>query len=409
LLIAMVVGWGVVSTGLVSSNDGSHVALARALALRGETTIDPDGQLTLWVDRARRDGHDYSDRPPGTAFLAMPAVAIGNALDPWLLRESLARREVFVVPATARYAHTYAIRARGRPPLAALQGTALALAGHTALIGAVGLVFVVLLLARLGVERSGQVFAVAALGLGSLWGPYSTMLFSHGTSATLVAATILLLHVDGERPRRWAAVLAGLAGGWAVASDYLLVLAVVPFVLACVPWRRWPLVLAGAAPIAVVTLAYHAVAFGSIWSIGYDFQTNFDFARSRAATFDGNFLRGLWVLWGAGEGAGVLVQAPVLFAGVVGLAAARRGRRWLLAFLPWAAVLCLHHTPWGGATRDHRYLIPALPLLGAGLGLAWQRWVVRSSARSRLLAVGLIVLVAASSLLVWSHFFSWRG
>ena len=60
--------WISLASGLVSSNDGSHVALARALALRGETTIDPEVGLTLWVDRARRDGHDYSDRPPGTAF-----------------------------------------------------------------------------------------------------------------------------------------------------------------------------------------------------------------------------------------------------------------------------------------------------------------------------------------------------
>jgi hypothetical protein len=372
-------------------------------------TIDPDSQLTLWVDRARRDGHDYSDRPPGTAFLALPAVVVGNALDPWFLRESLASREIYVVPAGTRYAHTYAVRARGRPPLAALQGTALALGAHTALVGAIGLVFVVVLLMRLGVGRGGQIFAVAALGLGSLWGPYSTMLFSHGTSATLVAATVLLLHVDGERPRPWAALLAGLAGAWAVATDYLLVLAVVPLVFVCVPWRRWPLLVAGVAPVALVTLAYHSAAFGSIWSIGYDFQANFEFARSRAATFDGNPLRGLWVLWGAGHGAGVLVQAPVLLVGVVGLAAARQERRWLLALTPWAVALCLHHTPWGGATRDHRYLIPLLPLLGVGLGVAWQRWAAPSGRRGRLVAAGLIILVLASALLVWSHFFAWRG
>lgn len=405
----MAVCWGVVATGLVSSNDGSHVALARALALRGETTIDAESQLTLWVDRARREGHDYSDRPPGTAFLAVPAVWIGNTLDPWLLRQSLERKEVLVVPAGARYADTYAIRARGRLPLLALQGTALALAAHTALVGAAGILFVVLLLRRLGVGRGGQIFATATLGLGSLWGPYSTMLFSHGTSATLIAVAVLLCSVDAERPRRWSALLAGLAGGWAVATDYLLVLAVVPLVLVCVHWRRWPLVLLGALPIAGLTMAYHSAAFGSVWSIGYDFQTNFEFARSRAATFDGGFLHGLWVLWGAGHGAGVLAQAPVLFVGIAALVAAKRERRWLLALVPWVLVLCFHHTPWGGATRDHRYLIPLLPVLGVGLGLAWQRWVGRSGRRARLVAAALLALALLSTALVWSHFFAWRN
>src|SRR5690554_5819917 len=42
--------WTANSSGLISSNDGSHLALARALGLRGEASIDPDRALTLEVD-----------------------------------------------------------------------------------------------------------------------------------------------------------------------------------------------------------------------------------------------------------------------------------------------------------------------------------------------------------------------
>src|SRR5688500_9965955 len=85
--------WMSLASGLVSSNDGSHVALARALVLRGETTIDPDVGLTLWVDRAHREGHDYSDRPPGTAFAALPAARVGAWIDPLWYADSKARIE----------------------------------------------------------------------------------------------------------------------------------------------------------------------------------------------------------------------------------------------------------------------------------------------------------------------------
>ena len=60
--------WLANSGGLLSSNDGSHLALARALVLHHRVDIDGERALTLEVDLATREGHAYSDRPPGTAF-----------------------------------------------------------------------------------------------------------------------------------------------------------------------------------------------------------------------------------------------------------------------------------------------------------------------------------------------------
>jgi hypothetical protein len=419
--------WMSLATGLVSSNDGSHVALARALALHGETTIDPEVGLTLWVDRARRDGHDYSDRPPGAAFAALPAVRAGAWLDaPWYA-ETKSRLEagvdpsdvdalVVVRPASDRYIETYGerrLQVGGKTPnLVALQGTALAVTLHAALVGALGLWAVVALLRRRGVGPPGQLFAALALGTATLWGPYSTMLFSHVTAATAIVLLLLgLEHLrDADSPFRVAVSggLTGLAGGWAIATDYALLLAVVPIVLASAPLRRLPAVALGGLPIVAATLAYHHAAFGSPLSIGYDHHANFEFARDRSSTFGGNPLQGAWTLFGFGHGAGLLAQSPIAFVGLVGLALTGH-RRLLLALLPWALLLCFHRTPEGGAGEDHRYLVPALGPAAIGLGLLWKRFATAGDRRANAYAVAFIVLAATSAVLVWSHFFAWRG
>lgn len=409
--------WVAVAPGLVSSNDGSHLALARALVLHGRVALRDEVALTLWVDRARRDGHDYSDRPPGTALLAAPAVWLGARLDPVLLQASLDARDVVVTPAAPRFAETYAVRVgrhlrapHAAPPLLALQGTALLVALHCAVVGALGVLAVVVLLRRRGASPAAQLFAAACLGVASLWGPYATVLFSHVTAGTCAIGALLGLEhgLEGQAPavRRGPLVLAGLAGGFALSADYLVVLLVLGLGLAAAPPRRWlaalPWVLLGAAPILVVTLAYHQAAFGSPWSLGYDHHANFAFARDRTATFDGNPLAGLWAQWGLGQGAGVLALCPVMLVGAAGLLARRPERWWLVAALPWILLLAAHRTPTGGAAADHRYLVPLMPVLAVGLGLGWDRWAT-GPGRARLVAAGLVALAASSAVLAWRH------
>lgn len=408
------------TVGLVSSNDGSHVALARAL-LRGETAITPDVGLTLWVDRARREGIDYSDRPPGTAFLALPAVWLGAQLDPGWGTSSIERLKsgatelddvVVVRPATDRYIATYGKRrlevGAPSPNLIALQGTALLAGVHAALMGALGLAGLLMLLRRRDTDLQAQALVLISVGAATLWGPYATMLFSHVTAGALLVWFVWALEELRVREgNSWPhALLAGLLGGWAVSTDYALVVAVVPLALWVGPWRASWKVALGVLPIAVLTAAYHQAAFGSSLSIGYDHHATFGFATSRAATFSGNPLRGLWSLWGAGGSAGALVMAPIVLVAAAGMVLERRIG---LALLPWAVLLCFHRTPTGGAGADHRYLVPIVAVLGVGLAAVWQRASSLPTARARAAQVGLVLVSAVSAVLVWSHFFAWRG
>jgi len=413
VLLALVLWWP--TTGIISSNDGSHVALGRALVVRHETKIDPEVALTLWVDRAKRDGHQYSDRPPGTAFAAIPALWIGNRLDPSFLRSSLESKDIVVSPAGARYLEVYTTRPAKvgvrAIPILAYQGTALAVGLHTVLMGLLGLWAVARLLARRNVDLYGRAFAVGGLGLATLWGPYATALFSHVTAGTMVALMLVALDAlrDAEFPRRrtMLAAAAGLAAAWAASTDYLVGLLALGTGLATVDLRKDARLIAvavlGAIPVLAATAAYHDAAFGSPLAIGYDHHANFDFARDRGETFSGNPLSGLWIQWGFGEGAGMLALAPLSLFGVVGLARSP-WRRLILGALPWVIVLAFHRTPAGGGSEDHRYLVPLLPILGVGLGALWQALVVEGAERGRLVGTALVLVAVASAFLAWSHF-----
>ena len=416
LLALLALLWSGSATGLLSSNDGSHLALARALALRHVTTIEPDRALTLGIDLAEREGRAYSDRPPGTAFAALPAVWLGDRLDGAALARARdqvrAREPVSPMPGCPPYVATYAKRFPDAPPLAKRIATGVMIGLHATLLGLLGLVLIDRVLVRLGFGRGSRLFALASVGAATLWGPYSSALFAHVGTATALAGFLLgvvaLREPTSARRAPLIALATGLAGSWAIACDYLVLLAIVPVSLLTIEWRRWPMVVLGTLPITLATLAYHSAAFGSPLAIGYDFHATFAFARGRQSTFAGNPLAGLWVLLGAGRGAGMLAQAPIALVGLFGLVLVRGSERaWLakvaLGCLPWLFVLACHETPWGGGTEDHRYLIPILPLAAIGLALVWDRARARPALR-----VGLVLLALGSALRVWSAFLAWR-
>jgi hypothetical protein len=409
LMIAYVVALVWIGRGFVSSNDGSHVALARALVVHRQSTIDPDVALTLWVDRAERDGHHYSDRPPGTAFAALPAIWIGAQLDPTLRDRAVENGALVIISASDPFAQTYAARAKkhGRAPaLVQYQGTALLARLQAALMGLLGLVCLERWLRREGYDRRARTAAITTVAVATLWGPYSTVLFSHVTSGALWCAMLLACAAATEHGRRawW---LAGACAAWAVACDYVLVVPIAIQLALLVPRRGWPHVLVGAAPLVLVTGAYHQAAFGAWWSVGYDHHASFEFTRTRVDTFSGNPMKGLWTLLGLGHDAGILAQSPILFVGVAALVAAKRWRVGA-ALLPWLLLLALHRTPEGGATADHRYLVPAIPIVGLGFAEAWRRWIAPEQGLRRSVALVCILLAALSMVLVWARFFAWR-
>jgi hypothetical protein len=71
-------------------------------------------------------------------------------------------------------------------------------------------------------------------------------------------------------------------------------------------------------------------------------------------------------------------------------------------------LLAMHRTPEGGATMDHRYILPAVSILGLGIAIAWRSWVATAHGVRKSVLAMCIVLYVLSAILVWGHFFAWR-
>ena len=76
--------------------------------------------------------------------------------------------------------------------------------------------------------------------------------------------------------------------------------------------------------------------------------------------------------------------------------------------MAWVVLLAFHRTPWGGASEDHRYIIPAMPIVALGLASAWQRWVAHQGGTRRGVALGFLVLTTCSAVLAWAGFVATR-
>ncbi len=68
------------AAGTTSSNDGSHYALLRSMADEGQFSIATYAEYAEGNDIAIRDDIIYSDRPPGTALFSIPIYLLGKSL-----------------------------------------------------------------------------------------------------------------------------------------------------------------------------------------------------------------------------------------------------------------------------------------------------------------------------------------
>jgi 4-amino-4-deoxy-L-arabinose transferase-like glycosyltransferase len=378
--------------GIISTNDGSHYALTKALAADGTVRIDPyvnygaiqprRGTPTPddYRDVSFRDGHFYSDRPPGTAFLAVPFYWLG------LLVDRISGRQDLDFP--LRYVTML-------PPL---------LGAATALATA--------LLARgLGTGWPAAVATAATGALTTLALKYATLLYSHIAAAACVTGALAALLLAERRPGRARPLaLGGLLLGYGAVVEYPNLLLIAPvglYVLwqargagsGAFDWRGTvAFFTAWAVPIAVLA-GYNWLAFGRPWHTSYTYQYYFDWSRSPLTTYVTPPLTGLrWLLAGP---SGLFVVTPAFLLALWGLAilARRSPARALLLLGVVLAVLiptAMHRTYYGGGSRDTRYLLAIVPALYAPLAV-WFEAVVRS----RRPALRLTLLAGALALCTW--------
>lgn len=269
-----------------SANELPRVYLVKAIVDDGTVAIDSG--VKEWgptADVSPSGGHQYSNKAPGSSFLAVPAYAVAKAIASPGLAGSLWVCRVFA----------------GILPM---------------------LAFLWLLwgfLERFAPDPAIRRLVLVAYALGSMAMTYSLLFYSHQLGAVCVgSAWILALDVADGRRGRPAMVLAGALAGGALLVDYQAVFAAVPVAVLVIAklWREPRIelaktvgaALAGAAVPVMALLLYHDIAFGSPFRTGYDASESFavyhqqgflGITKLRAEAFWGSLFRpdnGLFVL-----------------------------------------------------------------------------------------------------------------
>ncbi len=361
-----------------SANELPRVYLTRALV--DEHRIEIDTGVATWggtADVSPSSGHSYSNKAPGSSFLAMPAYAAAKLVTEPSLAFSLWLSRVFagIVPA---------------------------------------ILFLWLLwgfLARFAPDPDVRRLVLVAYGLGSMAMTYSILFFSHQLAAVCVgSAWILAVEVSERKRGLLAMAAAGALAGSALLVDYQAVFAAVPVaVLVVVRIIKWPRIeamrLVGAAaigaaiPIAIL-LAYHAAAFGSPWRTGYDASTTW------ASFHQQGFLGITKLRWEAFWGSmmapdnGLITLAPWLLIAIPGgVTLAKKGERAIvivsgavvIIYLLFISSINFWRGGWGVGPRYITAMLPfVLPLVAAQLQ-AWRARPLVLGAAAGTIVVGVVV------------------
>jgi hypothetical protein len=367
-----------------SANELPRIYLTSAIVDEGRFAIDTGvAQHGKTVDVSPSGGHSYSNKAPGSSFLAIPA---------YLLLEG-------------------AGALMGREP--SLAGKTWAFRIATGVIPT--LLFLLLLwrfLARYTPEPSPRATAVAGYAVGSMAMTYSILFVSHQLSAVCIAsAWILAVWVveDGRDVRLLAA--AGFLAGAAPLVDYQAAFAGLPIAAYLVwklvgkaPRRPWALALAALSslPPMALLLFYHWRAFGHPLRTGYAASETFAHFHQRG------FLGMDELRWKAFVGStvapdnGLLLLCPMLLLALPGLVLlARRRDYWTVAVT--ASVIAIYLlfisslSFWrGGWQVGPRYITAMLPFAMVPVAVAIAAADRAPGWRGELAWAGAIALVATS-------------
>ena len=325
-------------------------------------------------------GHFYSDKAPGTVVLALPSFALAL-----LLRPSNGGLDSDA----------------GR-----LLSSWIACAGSVGIIAGLGAALMYAWLAERTAPKPA-LLTTLAIFLGAAPLPYSTMMFSHALTVGLVTIAAWAMHkaesqIEALRqaptksgPRivrcfietRWEMV-AGLACGWTLASEYTAGIAIVglfvwfmreAFCLRKPTWPRGIAFWAAAVPPLLLIPLYSFLCFGNPMILPYSLNSSFPEMR-----------QGLYAIkWPDAQTAynllfsptrGLFFWTPFLAMAAFGYGRLFRVNRplfWLTYAVPLLQVVVISGRAWdwqAGPTLGPRYLAPILPLLALPCALGVQRF-----------------------------------
>lgn len=366
LLLALVAVAVLSNVSTISVQDHSRLCATRAF-VHAHLQV---GGCDRTIDRSIYRGRLYSNKAPGMSLLSIPAYEIVQLPLPkhWTSDGDL--RIWFIQLTTSGLAFLLCVF----------------------LVGRIGE----------GLAPGWGAAAMVTLGLGTLMSAFAPSDFDHVPAAALGFAAFVLAWA--RRP-----LVAGLVAGLALLVEYeagAVVVIVGAYVLLA-GRRRLAQYALGVIPGVVLLGAYDWLCFGAPWRNPLNYSDNkyrVEHAKGllgiRTPTLHATHLTFV------GE-RGLLVTSPVLVAAAFGLYLLwRRGLRaeaGVCAAVTVAFLIaeCGYFDPYGGFSPGPRYFIPALPFLALGLGPAFARFRIATS------ALALTSVVASTTvMLTWTNFVS---
>jgi hypothetical protein len=344
-------------------NERTRIYLTAALVDDGTLSVDHSlKRFGRVLDLARHEGRNYTDKAPGASFLAVPVYAAARWLHP---------AEVVTIQHLVNLVRTWLM-------------LPFALAG-----------FVLLrrLLDALAVAPATRDVVSLGYALGTPALHYGTAFYGHVIVATLLLATLTLLHAAGtfsgsNVPSRRRRVLLGLAGacaGLMGLTEYQAIVAAalcaLPILLGSRRLEGLALYALGAAPFAAALLAYNAHCFGGPFELSYHHLASRELQDVHGFGLAGATYPSLAALGGLSFSLhrGLFTTAPLLGLGLIGLVRERRALSrgaWLgaLAITLYFVLIVASSSVWhGGWAFGPRLLIPIMPLLAVFAALFVER------------------------------------
>ena len=361
-------------------NQNSRFGLVRAIIERH--TVQLDGYDESTGDKAVWQGHYYSDKPPGVAFLAVPPTIVAREIS----------RLVHVNPSGARGVTWTSYAAT------------LFTCGLFTLIAAL---LVMRISLAWGYSRRAAIFAATAYGLASPAWCYATLLMEHAISAGCLmlayAAALTLnecvtaqqnagvenIQIEARISRQaWLIGLwTGLAGltelQTAIPSSFIVV-----FALLAVRDRRARVLSGAAARILAGGMISGIAFFGHNWlAFGSPLRLGYGVPDSPIGQLHMSFFGLTYPTWWrlreilVGSSRGLLPISPLIALTPIGLAMLARTslrRRPVIVAAAVAGFYVLFNASYyyweGGWAYGPRQMTPALPFLALGLAPLWDSW-----------------------------------
>lgn len=368
-----------------ATNPGQVTRFALAWSIsEGHLNIDRFRDLT--VDIARFEGHYYADKPPGLSLLAAPAVTIARAV-------------MGIEPGTwpLTREQTWAL-------------TKIAIMSSVGLLAALAAAVLYLLARRLGASDNAGLFASCGLALATPFFNWSTTLFPHAATGSILLLSLSLIVWSRGRPSWWIAPLLGLVLGYSLTIDLTAAPAVALlglFYLLGERSRFWPR-LAGAAFGGLAGLMplffYNWLVFHSPFKLGYSEVVGFDGMKVGLFGLTTPMPSVIWEIL-VGLRRGLLPLSPLLLLLPFGWWVMRKrpDLRGVLG-INLGIALCFvlvnaSYFYWdGGSSTGPRHIVASLPVLAIALAFAWPSDVAARAGALVLLAVSLVFSMATPAI-----------